>query len=563
MNTKPNYSSCPHGGSLIRRATLILAAAWPLVANAQNDVPKWSVHEITLTGTGSHKNPYTDVTVTATFSGPGGLQKTVKGFWDGGNTFRIRFTPTRQGSWSWSSSSSDASLNGRSGAVNCTAPDAGNHGFLRVDAANPYSFVWDDGNRYFMWGNTYYAMVYNAVANGGWKTAIDNTAAHGLTKVRMTINEFYSGSLGAPGEKWEPYAYSSPFLLTDATTADFDRLNLPHWQAIDTIISYAESKGLVVDLLFMDYDYQTPGNTLYFGTQAQDERYYRYALARYGAYHNVIWCLDNEWNYAPKPQSYWNAIGVIVNNEDPWRLDGGNRRPLSIHQQTRIDFNFFASSWPTHAIIQYGVRNKETDAANEFKNTRQTKYHHGDEWGNASIVYNLGHNKPIVNDEYGYVGEAEPVAMTQSQARYTIWGTAVAGGYGSHGDWTGYGPSGTYRSAMSGDWRPDPSYGDLQRLISFFTTKGLEYWKMSSQNSLKTSGTRVYVLAETGRQYLIYAAVGGTFSLNVASGTYMARQYNPRTGEDATLAELTGGGSRSFTMPDANDWVVYLKAKAR
>jgi len=166
---------------------------------------------------------------------------------------------------------------------------------------------------------------------------------------------------------------------------------------------------------------------------------------------------------------------------------------------------------------------------------------------------------PVVNDEFGYLGDATPINLTQTQYRWTLWGIATAGGYTSIGD-NRRAPTGT--PEISGDWLDAPEYDDIQRLMQFFTTKGLEYWRMSSQNSLKTSGTRVYVLAETGRQYLIYAAVGGTFSVNVASGTYRARRYNPRTGEDATLPELTGGGSGSFTMPDANDWVVYLKAKA-
>ncbi|MGH7957988.1 MAG: putative collagen-binding domain-containing protein [Opitutaceae bacterium] len=243
----------------------------------------------------------------------------------------------------------------------------------------------------------------------------------------------------------------------------------------------------------------------------------------------------------------------------PWIARRSFLRPLSVHQNTRIAFQFFGSSWPTHAIIQYGIRNKEIAAADEFKNTGQTKYHNGDEWGNAGIVYNLGHNMPVVNDEFGYLGDATPINLTQTQYRWTIWGIATAGGYISIGD-NRSAPTGVPENR--GDWLDAPEYGDIKRLVDFFATKGLAYWKMSSQNALKTSGTRVYVLAETGRQYLIYSAVGGTFSIDIAPGTYKVRRYNPRTGEDALLREVSGGGSRSFTMPDANDWVVYLKAKA-
>nr|MBA2304046.1 DUF5060 domain-containing protein [Acidobacteriota bacterium] len=116
--------------SLIWSAALVFAAAWPLLANARN-VPQWSVHEITLTAVESHKNPYTDVTVTATFNGPGGAVKTVKGFWDGGQAFKVRFTPDQIGAWTYSiaASPADAGLIA-SGTITATAPVAGNHGFL-------------------------------------------------------------------------------------------------------------------------------------------------------------------------------------------------------------------------------------------------------------------------------------------------------------------------------------------------------------------------------------------------------------------------------------------------
>ncbi|MCI0622351.1 MAG: DUF5060 domain-containing protein [Acidobacteria bacterium] len=543
---------------MIWRAALVFAAAWPLQALAQNDVPQWSVHEIPLTAVGSHKNPYTDVTVTATFNGPGGAVKTVKGFWDGGRAFKVRFTPDRAGAWTYSivASPTDAGLVD-SGTITATAPVVGNHGFLRVDAANPYSFVWDDGTRHFMFGQTYYDVMLNVAAGGGWKTAVDNSAAHGLNKIRLHVYPLQSYGRISPTAPVEETTYPQviPYGGTNASP-NRDQLNIPFWRKLDEYVKYLDSKGVIADLILFNAYVKFGANQ--WGTQTQDERFVRYALARYGAFHNVIWCVSNEWAASKKPQSYIDTLGSMVRKEDPWIARGSFLRALSVHQNTRIDFQFFGSSWPTHAIIQYGIRNKETAAGDDFQIAGRTKYHNGDEWGNAGIIYNLGHKMPVVNDEFGYLGDSTPINLTQTQHRWAIWGIAAAGGYISIGD-NRRPPTGT--PEISGDWLDAPEYDDIQRLVDFFTTKGLEHWKMSSQNSLKTSGTRVYVLAETGRQYLIYATVGGTFSVNVASGTYMARRYNPRTGEDATLAELTGGGSRSFTLPDANDWVVYLKAK--
>ena len=94
------------------------------------------------------------------------------------------------------------------------------------------------------------------------------------------------------------------------------------------------------------------------------------------------------------------------------------------------------------------------------------------------------------------------------------------------------------------------------------TASGATIRFMSSQAALATEGTRIYVLAETGRQYVIYAAVGGVCTVDLAPGTYAARRYNPRTGDDEAIGQVSGG-PRTFTLPDANDWVIYLQAASR
>ena len=60
----------------------------------------WDVHEIVLHAENTYDNPYTDVTVWADLKGPG-FDKRVYGFWDGGDTWRIRVTATSPGTWTY------------------------------------------------------------------------------------------------------------------------------------------------------------------------------------------------------------------------------------------------------------------------------------------------------------------------------------------------------------------------------------------------------------------------------------------------------------------------------
>ena len=115
------------------------------------------------------------------------------------------------------------------------------------------------------------------------------------------------------------------------------------------------------------------------------------------------------------------------------------------------------------------------------------------------------------------------------------------------------------RPYHSTNWHDRPEYGDVKRLVDFFTTKGIAYWRMSPHNELST-GERDYVLAEPGRQYAVYAAAGGSFRIKLAPGRYTVHRFNPRDGEDTALREVSGGWQR-FAMPDSRDWAVYLEAE--
>lgn len=81
---------------------------------------------------------------------------------------------------------------------------------------------------------------------------------------------------------------------------------------------------------------------------------------------------------------------------------------------------------------------------------------------------------------------------------------------------------------------------------------------MTSHNESKLAADRTCVLAEPGRKYVAYAAVGGTIKLNLVPGSYRACLYNPRTGETTDRGTVSGG-EQAFTMPTGTeDWVLHL-----
>ncbi|MDR1903407.1 MAG: DUF5060 domain-containing protein [Treponema sp.] len=124
----------------------------------------WEVQEITLSASGDYKNPYMDADVWIDLKGPG-FEKRVYGFWDGDQIFKIRFTATAPGEWTYRSGSfpENPGLAGKSGCLTALPASeedkersAAYRGILRP-SENGRGFVHPEGTNFFMIGDTWWA----------------------------------------------------------------------------------------------------------------------------------------------------------------------------------------------------------------------------------------------------------------------------------------------------------------------------------------------------------------------------------------------------------------------
>lgn len=113
-------------------------------------VEQYHVHDFSF-GAQVEGNPF-DVELSGEFTGPGGVRIVVPGFYDGDNTWKIRFSATVPGQWSMRTISSVAALNNRTeSAISATAnTNKAIHGGLLVDPLHRTHFVYEDGTRYFL-----------------------------------------------------------------------------------------------------------------------------------------------------------------------------------------------------------------------------------------------------------------------------------------------------------------------------------------------------------------------------------------------------------------------------
>jgi hypothetical protein len=409
----------------------------------------------------------------------------------------------------------------KSGSFEARPAAEGSHGFLRVDGKHPHHFRWDDGTSYWMLGETYYELISNARQGQAWQLAIDENRARGINKIRLRLH-----IKTCAGE-------DNPFPCDQWWTGDKDHLDMRHFAALDSLVVYMAARGVVADLLPFDSaadSYRSP---------AQDARFLRYVVARYAAYPNVIWCVTNEWQRAGRPKEYLEELGRKLRELDPW----GEVRPLSIHplggKGNGDRFQFGDPRWATHVILQTG-RGDPADP----------RLH-------ADMLANREFGRPVVNDEFGYMGDSlwwgadgKRGHYSRVKHRQALWAIYMAGAYASIGDKNIYRDGRPYKSGM---WHDPEEYEDVRNLARFFSE--LPYWRMRASSALPN---RVYLLSSPQDGYVLYAATGGRIEADLALGRYKkVILFDPRTGSRTKLAAVNGG-KFSFSCPDGQDWVLQV-----
>lgn len=246
----------------------------------------WGVAEIVLESSRDRGNPYLDVEVTATFTGPNGTTISRPAFWDGGRTWRIRFAPVLEGTWTWrveSDDSDDPGLHGGEGSLvalpaSKTAPLVRRRGFLAASADGTH-MTFGDGTPFFWLGDTHWRFAWekwDSANKPGWisqfRGMVDRRVEQGFTVYQTNLMSFGRGwDADTCWESGEPYRRLIPSYFSDT---------------VDPRMSYIADQGLVNAFgigWHQAIDESAPGMA----------RFARYLVARYGAL-PVVWTLGGE-----------------------------------------------------------------------------------------------------------------------------------------------------------------------------------------------------------------------------------------------------------------------------
>jgi len=335
---------------------------------------------------------------------------------------------------------------------------------------------------------------------------------------------------GAPPGELNPL----PAWLGNPHGYDFTRFNVAYWQKVDRAVQAMRQRGIIATCIVTIEKQNLPQE--YGALTEHEQRLYRYAVARLAAFSNVWWDLGNEHNEYRK-QDWAPQIGRLVKQWDPCD------RLCSAHGYA--DWLYDNQPWADFIITQqYGTCVEVNGWALKY----------------------LDIPKPYVNEEYGYEGSLDKPGhgMNPDWVRKCHWSIAMAGGYGSYGDWT---PGTAFYTGHIGSGKAPSQLRHLRRLF-----ESLPFSAMRPQNDLVTGDA--FCLAKPMEVYLVYLPNGGETLLHTepVKKSYTIMWLDPRTGEK-TNSSTVSQGQIALRAPPAragaslqqgsNDWAAIIKVNPK
>lgn len=309
---------------------------------------------------------------------------TVKGFYAGNGTYKIRFYPKQAGNYHYVVKG----IVQAKGNIVCEPANTSCHGMVLADGTH---FRYEDGTWFYPFGTTVYALIHQEQAL--IDQTIETLVAAPFNKVRMCMfPKHYDFNQNDP----DYYAFEN----IGEQQWNTHKPSFDYWDHLERWIRQLDDLGIQCDLiLFHPYDCWG-----FAKLPVEDAlTYLDYAVRRLSAFPNVWWSLANEYDLMDYEQEDWERFAHEIRKNDAYG------HLLSNHQIFKPwDFN---NPDTTHICHQTGKIDAISDEI--------TKY-----------------QKPCMIDECSYEGNL-PYSWGNISAFEMVnrfWKVVVQGGYCTHGE---------------------------------------------------------------------------------------------------------------------------------
>ena len=514
----------------------------------------WTKHEIGFQSLKNYNNPLYEVKdFKAIFTSPSGKERKVRGFWDGGANWKVRFLPDETGEWSWTSVCSDkdnSGLHNLSGNFEVIANSSVHSIFQKgavIHRSGDYYFTHSDGTPFFWLACTAWNGALKST-DEEWKTYLEHRKKNNYNVIQLVTTEWRGADKNAEG-------------LTAIEGTGYIRIHPEFFKRIDKRIDEANAMGIVVSPVVLWALPSGEGRQLSPGYSLPlDEAVLlaKYIVSRYQGNH-VLWILGGDGRYYDEQEIKWKEIGRRVFND----ID---HAPVTLHPHgsSWIGELFAGEEWYNLMGYQSSHNNNEK-VVNWINQGPMSKM-----WWKLKPM-------PYINMEPNY--EEINFKITAEDVRnasyWSVLATPVAGvTYGANGIWPWLRDGETILNhgslTKASNWRKSLDFpGSIQMgyLAAFF--KDQEWWKLrpASEILLTQPGKTIYnqwiSISKTTDNSLIviYIPHKTTFKIsNPPLFAYHGRWFNPVAGTYSDAGTFQGK-ILEFKQTFDNDMLLELIKK--
>jgi len=528
-----------------------LAAVSPVGASGKTQVvSKWGRFEESFQSTVAYANPLQDVSLKVVFRSPLGETNEVDGFWDGGRTWRVRFSPDLPGHWKYRTTCSDKTnegLHNEIGEFICSAATGQRrferHGLVRV-ARDRHHLEHQDGTPFFWLADT----VWNGARVSepkDWEFYASARASQRFTVVQWAV---------APGDDLRNQSAYTGFPERIGINPDF-------FKRLDAKLNVLNQAGILSAIVPI-LELPSVKNTAPPLPDSQAEVLARYVVARWGA-DPVVWLLAFEGDSAAQNVGRWKRIGQAVFGSRPHApvilFPGGTQWVLD---------EFRDQNW----VDVFGYQSVTDFTDDALKWTFAGPF--VTEWKKEPARPVI----PFAPNENGLRPQSTNRFSADEVRRAVYWSVLlgpVAGvSYGAEGvmNWErDVGPGQAQATAADmAMWRKAlfmPAAKQVSYLAWFLTS--VDFWRLypdpkavagqpgdqAPPRFIAAAGTQDKDLA------VVYVPQDRTLELSPDAMPHSPAVFwlNPRTGASSPAVAVLGGSSCQFPTTEPGDWLLVLK----
>ncbi len=533
-------------------------------ASGGPNVGLYRVFEVQIRNDKSYGNKFADVDLTVTYNSPSGKAVEFFGFFDGdgrgggnlveGNIWKLRFMPDELGNWKYTYQWSDGTPGG-AGAFTCVSDGAGK-GVLKAYKENPHWFAYNGTEP--VWLKSYYETGHGVIAQDFiWvvENVYGNFLQHGYNHLQvnwlLSLCCFRQYYLDGP----EPETFDLT-LYEEGKASSTMKLSVCYM--MERHLGFLNDHDVGVHMFLGFEGARNDGPAWDKLSESEKDFYVRYVVSRIGPYANIAgW--NFVWEVPGDRQQYELSLMRLLEKYDVFEhLRTYEDEMPRDNEYNRPEYTFAAVE---NHLIAAGSKNLD-------------RHYWKEPWTHHMAVIEGYKGKPVYMSEgnalwrrYWY----ERTGATQDDLRRAAWACATGG---ASFNWNGHlkeyelcahGPTGL-------PFNDDNPFIESEKYIDIIAqvmNNEVAFYRMTPQDELlrQQDAMRVWVLAEQGRQYLVFASHGEPFGIILAAGDYNNNIWiDAKSGQKTKVSPVSVSGENNdpvlFNPPNRDtDWVLILRTE--